>query len=101
MAKSTNTKLNTQHLFVPICQLVNDSKTSIAVAVNQQLTILYWNIGKMVKSEILKNKRAGYGDQIIDNLSKKLTEQYGRGWSKQQLWNCLYCVEISQIKNNL
>ncbi len=94
MVKSTNIKLNTQPLFVAVCRLVDESKIAIAVAVNQRLTLLYWNIGKMIKSEILKNKRAGYGDQIIDNLSKKLTGEYGRGWSKQQLWNCLYTVEI-------
>ncbi len=94
MAKAPNTKLNTQHLFAAVCRLVDESKIAIAVAVNQRLTLLHWNIGKMIKSEILKNKRAGYGDQIIENLSGKLTEEYGRGWSKQQLWNCLYTVEI-------
>ena len=92
--KSANTKLNTQQLFTAVRQLIDDSKISIAVAVNQRLTILYWNIGKMIKGEILNNKRAGYGEQVIQNLSKKLTSEYGSGWSKQQVWNCLYTVEI-------
>lgn len=92
--KNTNTKLYTQHLFADVCRLINESKISIAVAVNQRLTLLYWNIGKMIKSKILDNKRADYGEQVIQNLSKKLTAEYGRGWSKPQLWNCLYTVEI-------
>ena len=94
MAKNISTKLDTPHLFAGVCHLVNESKASIAIAVNQRLTMLYWSIGKMIKTEILKNQRAEYGEQIIDTLLKKLTEEYGKGWSKKQLWNCLYTVEI-------
>ncbi len=94
MTKNISTKLDTPHLFAAVCRLVNESKASIAIAVNQRLTMLYWSIGKMIKTEILKNQRAEYGEQVIDTLSKKLAEEYGKGWSKQQLWNCLYTVEI-------
>ena len=41
----------------------------------------------------MKSKRAQYGEEIISTLSKQLTQVYGKGWSKQQLWNCLYTVE--------
>ena len=85
MEKNTNTTLNTQSLFVAVCRLVDESKIAIAVAVNQRLTLLYWNIGKMIKSEILNNKRARYGNQIIENLSGQLTAESGRGWINLKL----------------
>lgn len=47
----------------------------------------------MIKTEVLRDKRAEYGKQVISSLSKKLTYEFGKGWSKQQLWNCLYAVE--------
>lgn len=42
---------------------------------------------------MLGNKRGGYGEQVIASLSEKLTTEFCKGWSKQQLWNCLYVVE--------
>ncbi len=35
--------------------------------------LLYWAIGKRSNDEILLDKRAEYGDQIIDSVSMKLT----------------------------
>jgi predicted nuclease of restriction endonuclease-like (RecB) superfamily len=98
MKKSNVSKNNTEALYVAIRQLVYDSKGAIAISVNQQLSLLYWNIGKCIKKEVLQNKRADYGKQIIGTLSQKLTTEFGKGWSKQQLWNCLYTVEIFPSK---
>ena len=88
-------------LFESIRQLIDESKNAIARSVNRELTLLYWNIGKHIKTEILQNKRAGYGDQIVAKLSENLTAEYGKGWSKQQLWNCLYTVETFPKKKIL
>lgn len=80
-------------LFLDISDLINESRSFIAYTVNSALTILNWKIGNRIKVDILKSKRAQYGEEIISSLSKQLTEAYGKGWSKQQLWNCLYTVE--------
>lgn len=98
MTKSVVKKNSTQLLYDTIRKMVVQSKSAIAVTVNQQLTLLYWNIGKTIKAEILQNKRAGYGEQIVQTLSQKLTEEFGKGWTKQQLWNCLYTVETIPSK---
>ncbi|MFN8714716.1 MAG: YhcG family protein [Bacteroidota bacterium] len=91
----------TSLLYKSIRQMVLESRNSVALVVNQQLTLLYWGIGSAIRSEVLKNKRANYGDQIIENISLKLTREFGRGWSKQQLWNCLYTVETFPSKKIL
>jgi len=41
--------------------------------------------GKSIKENILQNKRAGYGEEVMSTLSKRLTEKYSKGWSAQQL----------------
>ncbi len=91
--KISSIKIGGSDLYNKICSLVENSKAAIAVTVNRQLTLLYWQIGHLIKHDILKTKKPGYGDQIIAKLSQQLTEQYGKGWSKSQLWNCLYTVE--------
>jgi len=46
-----------------------------------------------INDDILENKRAEYGKQIIELLSKQLTEEYGAGWSKKQIRHCLLSAE--------
>ena len=86
-------KDNVSELFGHIAILIHESRQHVAIAVNAELTMLHWNIGKHIKTHILQNQKAEYGEQIIATLSHKLTTDFGKGWSKQQLWNCLYIVE--------
>jgi len=88
------TPIDTNNLFNRIALLIEKSKHKIAVTINSELVLLNWNIGKLIQQNILKNKKPGYGENIICNLSEHLTLKFGKGWSKQQLWNCLYTVEI-------
>ncbi|OFY98642.1 MAG: cytoplasmic protein [Bacteroidetes bacterium RIFCSPLOWO2_12_FULL_31_6] len=82
-----------QPLFGEIKLLIEQSKQQVAVSVNATLTMLYWNIGKRVNDEVLKNQRAGYGEQIVQLLSTQLTEEYGKGWSEKHLRHCLRIAE--------
>ena len=75
-------------LFNNVAGLIEQSKERIIVSVNSELVLLYWNIGKLINQNILENKRANYGEQIIENLSHQLSLEYGSGWSKRQIWNC-------------
>jgi len=77
---------------------INEAKETVAVTANSALTILYWNIGHRINNEILQNKRADYGQQIIRALSKKLTEEFGKGWSEKQLRHCLRFAETFKEK---
>ena len=69
--------------------LIEQSKQEVAIAVNASITQLYWSIGKRINQEILQNKRAEYGKQIVSTLSAQLTQEYGKGWSEKQLRQCI------------
>lgn len=84
-----NNSLNSQ-----IKQWIDESKQQIAVSVNSTMTLLYWRIGKRIKEEILQDKRAEYGKQVVANLSRTLTLEYGKGWSEQQLRHCLRSADV-------
>jgi predicted nuclease of restriction endonuclease-like (RecB) superfamily len=84
-----------------IRQMIDEARRVVAIAVNSELTLLYWNIGKRINEEILKGKRAEYGKQIISSLSQHLTLEYGKGWGERQLRYCLGVAEVFPHKKIL
>jgi hypothetical protein len=92
---------NINNLFFEIKQLIEEARQTVAVTVNAATTVLYWNIGKRINHEILGNKRAEYGKEIVKTLSKRLTLEYGEGWSEQQLRHCLRFAETFPDKEIL
>jgi predicted nuclease of restriction endonuclease-like (RecB) superfamily len=76
---------DTPQLLNSIIDLIDQTRHFVAKTVNQELTLLYWNIGKSINDEILKNDRADYGKKIIPTLSLALTNKYGVGFNKRNL----------------
>ena len=66
-------------------QMIEETRKNVSVTVNYALTILYWNAGKRISTDILKGERAEYGKAILPTLSAKLTIEYGRGWNESNL----------------
>jgi predicted nuclease of restriction endonuclease-like (RecB) superfamily len=81
-------------LFHEIRQLIDAAKQRAAVAINAELTLLYWHIGQRIQTEVLQGQRAEYGKEIIRTLSKRLTQTYGKGWGESQLRHCLHFAEV-------
>ncbi len=80
---------DTNKLFSDVKHLINEARKGVATTVNAATTMLYWNIGKRINEDVLGNKRAEYGKQIVVTLSRQLTAEYGKGWSEKQLRHCL------------
>jgi len=85
---------NIQPIAADIKKLIEQSRQNAALAVNAEITLLYWHIGKRIKTEILGDERAGYGKKLISGLSEQLTQAYGKGWSKRHLHHCIRMAEI-------
>ncbi len=68
-----------------IRNLIKNAKTRVAVVINSQMTMLYWNIGKRIKEEIIKSNRAEYGKKVINILAQNLSAEFGNGFSKSYL----------------
>ena len=62
-----NNSIQKNVLYASISTLINQSKQRVLATVNQELTLLYWNIGKLIEQDILKNKRAKYGEKSSPN----------------------------------
>ena len=72
-------------LLESIIGLIDQTRHLVAKTVNQELTLLYWNIGKTINDEVLNNDRADYGKKLIPILSLALTDKYGVGFNKRNL----------------
>jgi len=79
--KSLPQKFDTSILFGDIRRMIEDARAAVAVTVNTGLTDLYWRIGKRINDEIVKGKRAAYGDEIVSTVSRQLEMEYGTGFS--------------------
>lgn len=84
--EDTSIVLQSSHsLFTKISAHITASKQSVAVTVNRELLLLYWQIGNTIREEILHKSRASYGDQIVATLSQQLKSSFGSGFSKSGL----------------
>ncbi len=71
-----------------IKELMDNARNRVAREVNNILIQTYWKIGRIIVEEEQGNTdRAEYGKQLITDLSKKLTKEYGKGFSKSNLFN--------------
>jgi predicted nuclease of restriction endonuclease-like (RecB) superfamily len=77
-------------LFQEIRQLIDTAKQRAAIAINAEITLLYWQVGKRIQTEVLQDQRAEYGKQIVATLSNQLTQTYGKGWGEKHLRHCLH-----------
>lgn len=72
-------------LLSDVSGLIESAHVRAAAAVNSELVLLYWNIGKRVREELLGGKRAEYGKRVVERLAQYLTERYGRGYTYTNL----------------
>lgn len=65
-------------------------KNNVYQAVNTALVQRNWLIGYRIAEEELNGEvRSEYGEKVIKNLSRELTERYGKGYDKSNLYHCL------------
>lgn len=75
----------------------------VITAVNLAMVHTYFEIGKMIVEEEQEgNNRAKYGKQVLKVLSKRLTEQLGKGFSEQNLRNMRqYFIKFADRGNSI
>jgi predicted nuclease of restriction endonuclease-like (RecB) superfamily len=82
-----------QSLLADLRALIDGTRAQVAQAVNAGLTLMYWAVGDRIRREILGEKRAGYGEQIVATLSRQLTAEYGRGFTIKAIWRMIRFAE--------
>jgi len=87
MENNTPTPSGFDTLYTTINQIIEEARNTVYRTANFTMVQAYWNIGKTIVEEEQKGKeRAEYGQELIKQLSKKLTKKHGKGFNTTNLW---------------
>ncbi|MFS8067616.1 MAG: PDDEXK nuclease domain-containing protein [Byssovorax sp.] len=74
--------------------LILGAREQTARVVNAGLTLLHWQLGDCIRREVLAEKRAEYGEQIVSALGKQLESEFGRGFTEKNLRRMVQFAEV-------
>ena len=73
-------------LYERIAAILEETRARVARTVNTAMVNAYWHIGReIVQVDQAGKDRAAYQDRVIDELARKLTKQFGKGFSARSL----------------
>lgn len=73
-------------IFARVAEIIEGARFSVFRTINSQMVIAYWYIGyEIVEEEQQGRERAEYGEKLLENLSEKLTDTFGKGFSATNL----------------
>jgi predicted nuclease of restriction endonuclease-like (RecB) superfamily len=75
-------------------RLIAEARQDVAREVNSALVLLYWRVGQRIRQDILKEKRAEYGERIVSALGTQLTAEFGRGFGPRNLFRMIRFAEV-------
>ncbi len=74
-------------LFERVVSILEQARGNVVRAVNTNMVLAYWLIGREIVEALQGGeKRAAYGKKVVEELSARLTERFGQGFSAQTLW---------------
>ena len=83
-------------LLEEISAIIEQGRREIVSQASRSTVLIFWQIGKRINSEILDNKRADYGKQIVSRLATQLTGKYGRSFEQRNLRRMMQFAEQFQ-----
>lgn len=88
-------KLDKDKLLInELVSLIEDGKRQLSFAASATITLTYWRVGKRINDDILKNKRAGYGKQIVVSVARQLATQYGKSYEEKNLRRMMQFAQV-------
>jgi len=91
---ATSSLTSEQSLLTDVRLMIVQARASVARAIDSGLTMLYWNLGRRVRQDILKEKRAEYGAEIVSALGRQLEAEFGRGFGRRNLFRMIRFSEV-------
>lgn len=81
-------------LLTDVREMIVQARAGVARTVDSGLTLLYWQIGDRIHRDLLREKRAEYGAQIVSTLGRQLEREYGRGYAEKNLRRMIQFAEV-------
>jgi predicted nuclease of restriction endonuclease-like (RecB) superfamily len=74
-------------------ELILGARSQVAQTVDASLTMLYWQVGSRIRSAILGEKRAKYGEKVVTAIAARLEVEFGRGFGEKNLRRMIQFAE--------
>lgn len=85
---SSNIQTPVTELAGRITTIIETARNRVQSVIDHEMVYAYWQIGReIVEDEQKGERRAEYGKAQIQNLSRELTQQHGKGFDRSNLWN--------------
>jgi len=81
-------------LLADVRQMILQAREGVARAIDSSLTMLHWHVGRRIREDILKEKRAEYGGEIVATLGRQLESEFGRGFGRRNLFHMIRFAEV-------
>ena len=82
--------VKTDDILKDMCGIIESSQKAAYQAVNTLLVQRNWLIGyRIAEEELGGDERSEYGLEVIKKISKELTQRYGKGYDRSNLYHCL------------
>ena len=86
---------STQSLIQDLRQIIEQARGRVAATANYALSMMYWHIGERINREVLDNKRAEYGKQIVASVARQLREEYGsKGFDEKNIRRMMQFAQV-------
>ena len=93
MRKQSDNIKTPDRLLSELRGMIAEARDHVAQAANAALTMLYWRIGKRIHQEVLDEKRAKYGKQIVASVGRHLASEFGSGFGEKNLRRMIQFAE--------
>jgi len=92
--KPALTRIKPSALLADVRELILAARESIARTVNAGLAIHCWQVGQRIRKDVLREKRAEYGAEIVATLSRQLSAEFGAGYDAKSLARMVQFAEV-------
>ena len=93
-ARKSLTSTSSAQLLRDLRAMIAEARQRVVQAVNSGMVVHYWNVGRRIRTDILGEKRADYGKEIVHTLSEQLVAEFGTGYGRTNLFNMVRFAEV-------
>lgn len=83
-------------------RIINHARANVALKANEEIILMFWEIGKQINREVLGNERAAYGQQIVSQVATQLQAEFGKkGFGVRSIRRMMQFAEYFSDNKNM
>lgn len=101
MAETAMQYQESGRIYTKISNLIAARKVELSHAVNTAMIFLYWEIGETICLDVLNSTKADYGNRVVEEVSKRLMQEYGKGFNRSSVFRMIKFYQLFPDKRKV